>query len=145
MKIIVIQRHSENLDGIRESVFRLNPTRAEEIVYTSEPAEVLEQVRNAQGEQVLVVSGQILGIYGFEGTDLANAVKHICPDALFYLYSVSPGWCESVDGIIPKPLHTGFSREHFLLAGILASNFNGLLSKDRIKDLFPEIDLFLIP
>lgn len=145
MKIIVIQRHSENLDGIRESVSRLNPTRAEEIVYTSEPAEVLEQVRSAQGEQVLVVSGQILGIYGFGGTDLANAVKHICPDALFYLYSVIPEWCESVDGIIPKPLHTGFSREHFLLARILASNFNGLLSKDRIKDLFPEIDLLLIP
>jgi len=122
MKIVVIQWHDGNLHGIRENVAKINEARAKEIIYTSDPEEVMETIRD--GDPALVVSGQVLGLREY-GTDLAHRVKHANPRALFFIYSVMPKTNEAVDGVIPKEEGTLVTGEHSLLARILASNLNG--------------------
>mgnify|MGYP001587385061 CR=1 FL=1 len=137
MKIVVIQRHNENLRGIKESVAQINRERAGEIIYASEEDEVMEAVQD--GSPALVVSGQVLGRYGGgSGTDLARKVKRVNPQALFFIYSVMPDRNEAVDGVIPKSNGTVVSGEHSLLARILASDLNGA-TVESLKATFPGI------
>lgn len=137
MKIVVIQRHVENLRGIKENVARINRERAEEIIYASDESEVMEAIQD--GNPALVVSGQVLGRCGDGyGTDLARKVKQTNPRTLFFIYSVMPERNESVDGIIPKSKGTIDSGEHSLLARILASDLDGA-TLESMKAAFPEI------
>jgi hypothetical protein len=129
MKIVVIQRHVENLRGIKKGVAKINRARAEEILFTSSENEVLWAVRD--GSPVFVVSGQVLD-RGY-GTDLAREVKRINPRALFFIYSVMPERNKSVDGIIPKRGGTAVSGEHSLLASILAADLNDKIFIENIR------------
>lgn len=123
MKIIVIQRHFENLVGIKAEVAKINQKRAEEIIFTNVPEEVLDAVHD--GLPVIVVSGQVFGPFLFSGTDLARQVKQVNPQAQFYMYSVIPERNEAVDGVIPKRNGTAVNGQHPVLAGILTSDLDG--------------------
>jgi hypothetical protein len=132
MKIVVIQRHEGNIDGIRKCVSNIDKARAEEIVYTTDPNEVVETLKN--GEPALVVSGQVFES-SWSGTDLARVVKRMNPRSLFFIYSVMPERNEAVDGVIPKNCGTVVSGEHSLLARILTSAIEGTPESMRVAFL----------
>ena len=136
MKTIVIQRHSENLDGIKAAVAEINNARAEEIIYTPDPQKVLQEVRGE--DSMTIVSGQVLSGTIYWGTDLARQIKKTNPKALFFIYSVMPERNESVDGIIPKEDGTIGTGEHSLLARVLTSDLEHATPRG-VKTAFPEI------
>ncbi len=135
MKIVVIQRRPGHLVGIRDCVARLDEKRAEEIIYTSDPDEVLEAVRD--GDPALVVSSLVLDSLK-SGTDLARRVKQVNARTLFFIYSVMPEVNEAVHGVIPKENSKLATGEHSLLARILAGKLDGITPLD-LKAEFPEI------
>lgn len=137
MKIIVAQRHHENLVGIKNSVARINKKRAEEITFTSDPDSVVELVRGKQ--PALVISGQLFGVGFKEGTDLAVEVKEVNPKTLFFIYSVMPETNESIDGLIPKEDGTALTDQHLILARVLTCK-KSKMTILNLKSLFPEIN-----
>lgn len=139
MRIVVIQRHEGNLSGIKENVARINGERAKEIIYTSNPEEVVKIVRD--GIPTFIVSGQIFD-HVLCGTDLASIVKQVNPQVLFFIYSTMPEANEAVDGVIPKKNGTFVTRDHKLLARILASDLD-TATPESIKAAFPEVEIFL--
>lgn len=132
MKIIVIQRFPDNLNGIKEAVALINPKRVEEILFFVDPGMVLRSVKG--NFPVIVISSQILDT-STTGTYLARQVKALNPLAQFYLYSITPERDESVDGIIPKPSGAAISKEHPLLAAILTSDLKGV-TPEALKERF---------
>ncbi|MBI4385498.1 hypothetical protein HY573_01570 [Candidatus Parcubacteria bacterium] len=133
-RIIVAQRHQENLNEIREKVARINRRRAEKIFFTTDSGLALDHVE-PRGP-TLVVSGQVFGLIDFgpgSGTDLAAKVKQKNPGALFFIYSLMPDRNAAVDGVIPK------RRGHVLLSKILTVSGKELNLR-RLKELFPEIE-----
>ena len=135
MKIMVIQRHKGDLEGIRRCLAEISPERVKEVIFTSNPMEVMKAV--ADREPTLVVSGQY-----FEpepslvhGIDLARLVKRVNPRALFYIFSTVPQTNQFVDGVIPKEVGTN---EHRLLARILASELEKA-TPQTLRAAFPEI------
>ena len=135
MRIVVVQRHKGDLEGIRRCLAEISPERAKEVIFTSKPMEVMKAV--ADREPVLVVSGQYFELEpsSVHGTDLARLVKLMNPRVLFYIFSTVPLTNQFVDGVIPKEVGT---HEHRLLARILASNLNGA-TVGSIRAAFPEI------
>ena len=142
MKIIVAQRHVGNLEGIREAVARLDPQRARQIVFTTDPIVALQNI--PLDEQVLVVSGNVF-TGSWSGAALAQAVKLASPgNVIFFTYSVLSERAPAVDGIIPKENQTVRTGHHDLLARILTSKIEDLTIA-RIKELFPEVQFPEVP
>jgi DNA-binding NarL/FixJ family response regulator len=128
MKIIVAQRHQQNLEGIKAEVARINPARAEEIIYTSNPHAVLDEI--VDGQPALVVSGVVFDS-STDGAMLARFAKRLNPRIQFYIYSVCPERNEAVDGIFRKRHGTAASRQHPELAQMLADeNLHGMSLED---------------
>ncbi|TSC70809.1 MAG: hypothetical protein CEO12_185 [Parcubacteria group bacterium Gr01-1014_46] len=130
MKIIVAQRHRENLLGIKEGVAKIDPARSREILFTSIPEAVLDAVMD--GSPAFVVSGQVFDSH-IEGSQLARLVKQVNPQVRFYMYSVMPHRNEAVDGVIPKSCGTAVSGEHPMLARILASDLEAATSETLMR------------
>lgn len=139
MKIVVLQRDKEVLELVKETVARINPARAEQILFTSEQGEVMRAVADRQ--PVLVVSGQYLGrdlLSPARGTRLARLVKGMNPNVIFFMFSVEPDTNEFVDGVIPKEWDDLVSEEPLLIARVLTSDLEGATA-ESIRAAFPEI------
>ncbi len=145
MKIVVIQRHVENLWDIKDSVAGLNATRAESIFYTSDPEEALKAVENAG--PALVISGLVLDSSDrsrpplWDGTDLAREIKSANPEALFFIYSIfsnSARRNEAVDGFILKPSGISHTGDHSTLVEILVSDLENATT-ETLRAAFPAI------
>lgn len=140
-KVIVVQRHIQNVTGIKECVERMNKKESAEILFTNDPGEVVESVQ--YGDSVMIVSGQVFAEAGDRsgikyGTQLARIIKRLNPNALFFLYSTMPESDPAIDGIIPKPYGTASSGYHPLLPKILLSYRSGMIAED-LKKFFPQI------
>lgn len=137
MRIVVIQRHAEDLEGIRKCLGEISQVRAEEVIFTTDPGEVMRLVSNR--ERVFVVSSQYLEpgpqLPTINGTKLASLVKDVNRNAMFYIFSVLPQTNEFVDGVIPKEVGT---KEYRLLAKILASDLKEA-TPQSLMAAFPEI------
>jgi len=130
MKIIVLQNESESLEEIRRAVTRINPERADEIRFTSEPDEVLELIDT--DNPVFVVTDQILG-RSLRGTDLARLIKRVNSQAIVFIYSDMCIANEAVNGVIQKKIDSYLLGEHTLLANILASDLDDGFTPERIQ------------
>jgi hypothetical protein len=136
MKIIVAQRHTENLIGIKDAVRQVDAERAEIIHFTSSSEDVVRHVKD--GQPAFIVSGQVFS-FGFSGTQLALEVKKVNPLAAFFIYSVVPSKNGAVDGVIPKNEGTAYNHQHSLLARILTLPEEDLTSQ-KVKTLFREVE-----
>jgi len=122
MKIIIVQRHPRILDWIKDQIVKVNPGRAAEITFTTNPIEVMCKTAAAQ-EPVLIVSGQVLSMK-YRGTHLAEDIKKEKPQTIFLLFSALPEPGKFVDGIINK-FSTGPDDGPRLLVKILTSDLEG--------------------
>ena len=139
MKIVVRLAHQDILDDVKKCVAVINPKRAEEIIYTTEADVVLRKV--AGDFPVFVVSGQVFDKGGMSGSELADQVKNINPQALFFIYSIIPETSSGVDGFIKKNEAVLKTGKYILLTAILASKLDGI-TPEGLKESFPTIELF---
>ncbi len=137
MQIIVAQRHRENTEGIEKCVARIDPHRAQEIIFANNPQEVLRRLN--PNLPALVVSGSIYGDMSLAFM-LAEKVKRLNPQAYFFVYGIMTSPSGAIDGFIPKEVGTIHSKDHTLLARILTSPHEDM-SPQRLKQLFPLIEL----
>jgi hypothetical protein len=141
--VIVVQRHIENVVGICREVETINKERAKEILFTTDPGEVVENV--GHGEPVLVVSGQIFAEAGERsgirrGVEFARILKSKNPNVLILIYSTMPEKDSLIDGFIPKSWGTVSSGQHALLPEIILAYKKGMTVSD-LKKNFPELQL----
>lgn len=140
-KVIVVQRHIENVVGIRKETEVINSKKTGEMLFTNDPGMVVENVKH--GEPVLVVSGQVFAEAGDRsgirhGDQLARIVKTLNPNVVFLVYSTMPEYAPFVDGFIPKPYGTASSGCHPLLPKVILAYERGMTASD-LKKKFPQL------
>jgi hypothetical protein len=138
MKIVVRLAYQEILDDVKKCVAVINPKRTEEIIYTTDADVVLREV--AGDFPVFVVSGQVFDKGEMLGSELADRVKNINSQALFFIYSIVPETSSGVDGFIKKNEPVLKTGKYILLAAILASKLDGV-TPESLKESFPTIEL----
>ncbi len=117
-QIVVVQDGQDDLHGIRVAVARIDEVRAEEIVYTDDPSEVVAIA--AQHPSLFVVCDEMQS--GELVTELAARVKEINACALLYLYALRCEKSAYLDGVIAKKRSSDSGDDHRLLANILVSD-----------------------
>lgn len=118
-RVIVIKKHQATLDIIKAVVAELDTVRADEIIFTRDPLEVIQITWDEM--PTVIFSGQFFE-HGQRGTELAKVVKEINPNILFFIYSLDPEvdkYATFVDGTIFQD-----DLEHKLLAAILTSDLD---------------------
>ncbi len=125
MKIIVVQGEDIVLRMVNNAVNCFNPGRASEILFTSFPAKVLEEMK--EHEDVLIISGQKFHD-GSTGVELARMVKSIKPEALFFIFSSTHEPSKDVDGYIHK-----LGGNEMALAKIIASDLTADTAKESLS------------
>lgn len=140
-KVIVVQRHIENVIGIRNCTEEISSSGVDEVLFTNDPGDVVENIQH--DELVLVVSGHVFAEAGDRsgikyGTQLARIVKKLNPKVLFFIYSTMPEFDFAIDGVIPKPYGTASSGYHPLLPEVILAYRKGMTAED-LKRIFPQI------
>lgn len=99
-KVIVLQKHPENLDKIEGCLRQISEEVAESALFTTNPDNVLREIED--GKEVLVISGLMFD-HPLSGNELASKVKEANPNSIFYIFSTIPeGKPPFVDGVFVK-------------------------------------------
>lgn len=138
--IIVAQKFDDVNDGIKKRLLEVDPDKAEKVVFTPYPVEVLNIIDTLKADEgALVISGEVFD-HPIWGVDLARAVKNKNPNVIFFIYSVTPTRGRLIDGFIPKNAGLVISGKCPLVAGII-SHYKKGMTPDDLKEKFPEITL----
>ena len=118
-KIIIGQRHAENLEGIKKMISENLPELLEKCIFTSSPSTLVEQGR---------ISGKSMMIIGtvyensMRGSEIAERVKQFNSEAQIFQYSTCPQDSDYFDGTIYKRDGTCHSGEHAAIIDFLQKN-----------------------
>jgi DNA-binding NarL/FixJ family response regulator len=108
--ILIVQRHSQNITGIRERLQTVAPKLLERITFTSSMGEAIENVsKNNYG---IVVTGKVFDSHAKGGFVIAQTAKQHNNETKVFLYSVMPENHPSIDGCIFKADGTVQTKEH---------------------------------
>jgi tetratricopeptide (TPR) repeat protein len=149
LRIAVVQRHPENLEGIR--ALMAAQTSPNTIEYFGHPSQVF-QIAKSQPFDV-VISGNVFDSELTEngevalGTEFAKLLKRASSRTIFFIYSTMPERGEDMDGFIAKRRGTAVCRElHEPLVDLLADAELGTMIRARnwrtLKAKFPFVELF---
>ncbi len=87
-----------------------------------------------------MVSAQVFDKGHLLGSELAEQVKDINFQALFFIYSIVPETSSGVDGFIKKNEPVLKTGKYILLTAILTSKLDGI-TPESLKEAFPTIEL----
>ena len=120
MKMVVIQDDQNDLHGIRVAVAHIDEARADEIIFTDDPSEVVALA--ASHGDIFVVCDEIQS--GETVKELALRVYEVNPEAKLWLYARDARLGMYVDGVIAAKLvsMSDSAADHALLAGLLVSD-----------------------
>jgi len=117
LKIVICQRHQENLEEIETEIFARNSSLKEllhrTVILSQSPETALWLATECKssGEALLVVSGTVFGAekrYGFSET-LFPAIKRTNPEAVVWVYSTmtSEGYLGCADAVLLNKMKRG--------------------------------------
>ncbi|MEI6731612.1 MAG: hypothetical protein WCK90_02935 [archaeon] len=102
MSVAVVQKHEENIDGIKEIMSHFETDN--QIFYSSFPSAVLKKARETPFD--LVIGGGLFCDPISDGKDFAREMKRLDPTSFFIMYSTMAEQSPFIDGYIPKPWGT---------------------------------------